>query len=164
MIGKEKPLAKAIADYNLSVARVNRVSGEIDSREATLRNKKELTVVDHLLNILQQRADYSREALTKIGRARILEGLKMYIKTVHLKVDGESVDIEAELTKNPKDMLKISPDSIFEFSGPLMDDGFHMENHPNPVERDKMQGRQRFFFELLTTQAFFPSESIAPTK
>lgn len=164
MIGKDNSLSKAITEYNQSVASVNHTTGEIEKRQSALSNKKELTAIDHLLNILQQRADYSKSALTKMGRDQILEGLKLYAKTVHVKIDGKPFDLEAELAKKPKDMTNINPDTIIEFSGPLMSDGFHMENNPDPVERDKMQGRQRFFFELLATQTFFPSESIAPTE
>ena len=80
-----------------------------------------------------------------------------------MTVNGKSINMVAELQKPKKEQTSVSPEDVIEFSGPVMSDGFHMQTQKDPVELKKMQGRQRYFFELLATQTFFPSETIEPT-
>jgi hypothetical protein len=163
ILGQNNQVAKALISYNASTAKVNGYVGNIHLLEDKMKIKKEIGVVDYLLNFVQQRADYSPEVLKQDGRKQILEGLTMYAGAVHIKVNGKPINIAEELKKGIKDQFKVSPEDTVEISGPVMSDGFHMFNLKDPVERTKMQGRQRFFFELLATQTFFPSEVIEPT-
>lgn len=164
IFSKNPELLKTLDAYNASVAKVNGYMGEIHAREEKMKIKKEIPVVDYLLNFLQQRADYGFSALQTEGRKQLLEGLKLYAGAVKMKVNGKEISISEELKKGAKDQSKVTPEDTIEFSGPVMTEGIHMYNLKDPVERAKMQGRQRFFFELLATQNFFPSEVVEPTK
>lgn len=163
-LGTNNRVTQSLAAYNASAAKVNGHMNDISVREEKMKIKKEIPAVDYLLNFLQQRADYGTSAVKSEGRKQILEGLTMYAGAVKMKVNGKSVNIAEELKKLGKDRTKVSPEDTIEFSGPVMSDGFHMQNIKDPVERAKMQGRQRFFFELLATQTFFPSETLEPTQ
>lgn len=156
-------IVQALAAYNMSTIKVNEHTATIQGLKEKIKIKKEITVVDYLLNFLQQRADYGTSALKQEGRKQILDGLTMYAGAVQMKVSGKIINITEELKKPEKNRVKVNPEDIIEFSGPVMSDGFHMQNLKDPVERAKMQGRQRYFFELLATQTFFPSEVIEPT-
>lgn len=163
IFGKNNQLVVSLSSYNTSVAKVNGYTNDISENEEKIKIKKEISVVDYLLNFMQQRADYGMSAIMQEGRKQLLEGLTMYAGTVKLKVNGKAINIAEELKKGARVQSKISPEDIIEISGPVMSDGFHIRTLKDPVEREKIQGRQRYLFELLATQTFFPSEVIEPT-
>lgn len=70
--------------------------GKVDASEKDPQSAKTMTATDCLLNFLQRRGDIA-SSVTPEGRVRFLRGMKKYHSLIHMKINGQEVDMAEEL-------------------------------------------------------------------
>ncbi|MDD2870981.1 MAG: hypothetical protein PHS49_03240 [Candidatus Gracilibacteria bacterium] len=122
----------------------------------------EMTVFDFMTNFIQQRGDYGRSALADWQKKVVQEKLLKITSLIHIKVNGNEVNLGEEFAKSKDDMFKIFPDDKIELYGPIVIDGLHMVNSDDSDKRKNMNARTRFYFEMIGIDTFYVSESLEP--
>lgn len=124
---------------------------------------KQITIIDFLLNFLQQRADHTTSVMTNDWRKVLFGWLKKYSKLVKIKVNDIEIDITDEINKDTSNQFKIIPTDNIEIIWPMFMDWLHMANSWKD-RAEKMNARTRFLFEYMANQSFTPSELLEPWK
>lgn len=163
IIDENHTIVSAIDTYNANVSKINMIDREIASLRKKLKIKKEIPAIDYLANFLQQRGDLGIFMMTEAGRSRMMEGMKKNASLIHLKVNGNAIDMVKEFEKPKQEYLKIRESDTIELSGPMLIDGVHMSN--SDLDRQKnMNARTRFFFEFVASGVLLPTEILEPGK
>lgn len=161
---KDHPLYQTLQEYNANVSQMKSSKVSVEALTKALETKREISVVDFLVNFIQQRADLSQRYISQDFKKEVEDGLVKYWDLVNFKLNWKEINISEELKKPKYERIQINPEDNFEISWPMMVDGVHMVNAPEEDRRQKMNARTRFFFELVATWVFFPTELLEPNE
>jgi hypothetical protein len=158
-------IQQAIENHNSALKQQGDYRKTIAHKQALLeRPANSISVIDFVLNFIQSRSDFGG-SLSDGYRKEILNGLSIYGDLLHIKINGESVDIMKELDiykSNKSKGMMVLPDHVFEITGPMMVDGEKQWTHSDVSRQKYMNIRTRFFFEFFLSQSYLPTELLSP--
>lgn len=156
-------ILQQVVVYNNQLVPLRHHQYGVNNLENLQNIQKSMSVVDFLLNFVQERADFSKSVYTSEYRKLFLNGIQKYSDLIHLKINGNNIDLVSELKKKPSEQTQVTPDDMFEITGPMMIDGLHMYNADAERVR-KINARTRFFFEFAVSDKFLPTELLEPNE